>query len=78
MTEFSKSKGPKKRNPECYQTLRDIVIPAGTILRQAANERGGAGFLEVPIGHGKNFTSNLVVQKCLDAETCGDFKKVIA
>lgn len=25
--------GAPKRNPVCYQTLQDIVIPAGTILR---------------------------------------------
>jgi hypothetical protein len=28
------SKGPKKRDSACYQVLHDIVIPAGTILRQ--------------------------------------------
>lgn len=26
-------KGAPARNPVCYQTLQDIVIPAGTILR---------------------------------------------
>lgn len=72
------SKGPKKRDPVCYQLQRDIVIPAGTILRRAANERGGSGFVETPIGHGKDFTSNFVVQVHADAEASGDFKKVIA
>jgi hypothetical protein len=31
------SKGPKRRDPTCYQTQRDIVIPAGTILRAHGN-----------------------------------------
>lgn len=26
--------GTPKRNPVCYQTTQDIVIPAGTILRE--------------------------------------------
>lgn len=78
MTEVKASKGPKKRDPVCYQLQRDIVIPAGTILRQAAAGRGGSGSVECPVGHGKDFTSNLVVQVCLDAEMSTDFKKVIA
>lgn len=71
------SKGPKKHDPVCYQLRHDIVIPAGTILRRAANERGGAGYVECQVGHGKDFTSNLVVQVHIDAEASGDFKKVI-
>lgn len=77
MIEKPLSKGPKKRNPECYQLQRDIVIPAGTILRQAADQRGGSAYVECPIGHGKDFTSNFVVQVHADAEASGDFKKVI-
>lgn len=69
---------PAKRDPTSYQTLHDIVIPAGTILRQAANERGGRGSVECPVGHGKDFTSFLVVQVHPDAEASGYFKKVIS
>lgn len=78
MTDKPISKGPKKHNPVCYQVQRDIVIPAGTILRQAATERGGSGYVECPVGHGRDFTSNFVVQVHPDAEASGDFKKVIA
>lgn len=72
------SKGPKKHNPECYQLQRDIVIPAGTILRQAADQRGGSGYVECIVGHGRDFSSNLVVEVHPDAEASGYFKKVIA
>ncbi len=33
-------KGPPKRNPVCYQVVQDIVIPAGTMLRDASVYRG--------------------------------------
>lgn len=72
------SKGPKKHSPVSYQLQRDIVIPAGTILRQAADQRGGVGYVECPIGHGRDFSSNFVVQVHADAEASGDFKKVTA
>lgn len=38
MTDKPISKGPKKHNPECYQLQRDIVIPAGTILRSTVGD----------------------------------------
>lgn len=72
-----KGLGPK-RNPACLQTTQDITIPAGSILRQAANERGGNGFVEIPVGFGKDFTGYLVVQLHTDADTSGFFKRVIA
>lgn len=72
------SKGPKKRDPTSYQLQRDIVIPAGTILRQASTERGGPGYVECAVGHGAHFTSYLIAQLHPDAEASGDFKKVIA
>lgn len=79
MSERAKiTKGPKKRNPVSYQLQRDIVIPKGTILRHAADQRGGVGYVECLIGHGKDFTSALVVQVHPDAEASGDFRKVAA
>lgn len=72
------AKGPKKRDRTCYLTQRDIVIPAGTMLREAAQQRGGAGYVEAVIGHGANFTSVHVVQVHPDAEASGFFKRVIA
>lgn len=72
-----RSRAPK-RESRCYQTQRDIVIPAGTILREAANERGGKAFVEAAIGFGPDFTGDLVVQVHADAEASGFFKQVIA
>lgn len=69
---------PARRDAACYQTTQDIVIPAGTILRQAAKERGGSGFVECVIGFGKDFTGDLVVQMHPDAEASGYFRKVVA
>lgn len=72
------AKSFKKLDPTCYQTQRDIVIPAGTILRQAADQRGGRGYVEAIVGHGADFTGYHVVQLHPDAEASGIFKKVIA
>jgi hypothetical protein len=36
-------KGPAKRNPASYQVTRDIVIPAGTILRWQSGSKFGCG-----------------------------------
>jgi len=64
------SKGPKKRDPTCFQTQHAIIIPAGTILRQAP---GAAGTFDCPVAFGK-FTINV-----LDADLHpADFKRVIA
>lgn len=41
------AKGFQKRDRTCYQTLRDIVIPAGTILRSTSDGKFAA---EVGIG----------------------------
>jgi hypothetical protein len=34
---------PPKHNPVCYQTLQDIVIPAGTMLRNIGDDEFAAG-----------------------------------
>lgn len=36
-------KGPPKRNPASYQVTRDLVIPAGTILRWQKDNEFGCG-----------------------------------
>lgn len=69
---------PAKRNPASLQTTQDITIPAGSILRMAAKERGGSGYVEIPIGFGKDFTGFLVVQLHPDADASGYFKRVVA
>lgn len=69
---------PARRDAICYQTQHDITIPAGTILRQAADQRGGNGVVEAVVGFGKDFTGHLVVQVHPDATASGAFKQVIA
>jgi len=65
------SKGPKKRDPVCYQLQRDIVIPAGTILRAS----GRPDEYETAYGYYAAFV--LRVSPDID-KASGDFKKVIA
>lgn len=65
---------PPKRNRVCYQTLQDIVIPAGTILREFTKP----GHVELPIALGKDFTGDFVVQVHADAVASGYFKPVVA
>lgn len=43
------SKGPKKRDPLCYETQHTIIIPKGTILRQ---EPGKTGIFNCPVAYG--------------------------
>lgn len=53
MTEMTEKEGPgqqarirkglsSRRDPICYQVLTDIVIPAGTILRNIGGDKFGA------------------------------------
>jgi hypothetical protein len=62
------SKGPKKRDPTCFQTQHAILIPAGTILRSDIG-----GVFSCPVAHGM-FT--------VDPASAGDnpdtFKRVVA
>jgi hypothetical protein len=37
-----------------FVLLQDIVIPAGTVLSRAADQRGGPGSVEAVIGLGKD------------------------
>lgn len=64
------SKGPKKRDPTCFETRHAILIPAGTMLRQ---EPGKEGTFSCPVAFGE-FTIKREV-----GEAQGDtFRKVIA
>ena len=78
MIEKPISKGPKKPDHACYQTLRDIVIPAGSILRSGPELSSAKRCVGIPIGHGVNCKSWLIVELSLEAENSGFFKKVIA
>lgn len=60
-------KGAPARNPVCYQTLQDIVIPAGTILRSEQDGRFTCG-VETATFSISDF----------DADISHNFKKVIA
>jgi hypothetical protein len=70
------SRGPKRRDEMSYRVERDIVIPAGTILRHRA---GSQGTFEAAVGFGPEFAGNFVVERNdLAAEASGYFKKVVA
>jgi hypothetical protein len=59
-----------------YRTTKDIIIPAGTELVRAADQRGGRGYVEAVVGHGRDFTSTWVVQAHPDALASGEFEEV--
>lgn len=52
---------PSRREATCLLVQRDIVIPAGTLLRQADAKRGGAGSFETPVGLGGDIVGYFVV-----------------
>lgn len=43
-----------------YVLLRDVVVPAGTVLRRAANQRGGTSCVEAPVEMGPDASAWLV------------------
>lgn len=59
-----------------YRTTRDIVIPAGTILMTAANERGGNQNREAFMEMGKDFTGVFLVQAHPDALASGFIEEI--
>jgi hypothetical protein len=64
------SKGPKKRDPTCFETKHAIIIPAGTILRA---QPGTANTFDCPVAFGK-FTIDRTA-----AEAHSDtYRKVVA
>lgn len=73
-----KLKSAGRREHVCLRVKREIVIPAGTMLRQAAEERGGRAYVEAVVGLEKDFTANFVVQMHDDAIGSEFFEKVIA
>lgn len=64
------SKGPKKRDPTCLQLQHDIIIPAGTILRQ---HPGKAGKFSCPAEGG-----DFAIDEQQSAARPGIYRKVIA
>ena len=64
------SKGPKRRDPTCFQTQHAIIIPAGTILRQ---HPGQIGTFSCPVGFGA-----FKIDRSIAETHPEDYKKVIA
>lgn len=64
------SKGPKKRDAACLQVRYDIVIPAGTILRQ---DPGKEGTFSCVLAGGK-----FVIDRTAADAHEGSFRQVIA
>lgn len=79
MTEDDKKikRGPPKHNPACYQLQRDIVIPAGTIFREAAIFRGSTTEMSTIFGLGGAEMYLAIDDEPATVES-GYFKKVIA
>lgn len=63
------NRGPKKRDPACFQTVHPILIPAGTMLRQ---DPGKPGTFTCPAGYGVFSVSDEVGQ-----EHPGTYRRVI-
>lgn len=59
-----------------YRTTRDIVIPAGTILMTAANERGGNQNREAFVEMGPDFTGIFLVQAHPDTLASGFVEEI--
>lgn len=64
------SKGPKRRDPICFETKHAIIIPAGTMLRQ---EPGLNRPFDCPVAFGK-FT----IDRSAAEANPDTFRKVIA
>lgn len=64
------SKGPKRRDPACFETQHAIIIPKGTMLRQAP---GKDGVFSCPVAHGEFTVSREAGEAHSDT-----FRKVIA
>ncbi len=64
------SKGPKRRDPACFEIQHAILIPVGTILRQ---EPGKEGTFSCPVAFGEFRIGIATAEAHPD-----DYRKVIA
>jgi len=55
-----------------YVLLKDVVIPAGTVLSRAANERGGEYAIECFAEMGKDSTATFVLSTATIADIPSD------
>jgi hypothetical protein len=67
-------KGPPAANVASYVTTRDILIPAGTILRDPEN----AGIMTAGVGFGPGVQADFQIEESAEAEACGVFRRVTA
>lgn len=74
MTEGKIKRGAPARDPLCYQTRRDIVIPAGTILRHVGQE----STVQTSIGFGNGVEGVFTVEVSPAAGASGVFQRVMA
>lgn len=64
------NRGPKKRDPACFEVQHAILIPKGTILRQ---EPGKPGVFTCPAGYGTFSVTDEIGREHPDT-----YKRVIA
>lgn len=64
------NRGPKKRDPACFETQHAILIPKGTMLRQ---EEGKPGVFTCPVAFGRFEVTDKAGQEHPDT-----FRRVIA
>jgi hypothetical protein len=55
-----------------FVLLQDVVIPAGTVLKRAPNERGGDDAVECVVEMGKDSTAYLNMQVAAIADAPAD------
>ena len=61
---------PKTPDPRLV-LLQDVVIPAGTVLSRAADQRGGMGAVEAVVAIGKDSSAWLVMPADADKDAGG-------
>lgn len=64
------NRGPKKRDPTCFELRHEISLPAGTILRQ---DPGRPGTFSAIVAHGAFSVSEDVA-----AQIPGTYRRVVA
>lgn len=69
---------PAQRNATSFRVERDIVIPAGTLLRQADPKRGGVGSFATPVGLGSDLVGYFVVEDRPGGDMGDMLKRVIS
>lgn len=69
---------PPQRNATSFRVERDIVIPAGTLLRQADVKRGGVGSFATPVGLGGDLVGFFVVEDRPGGDMGDALKRVVS